>query len=280
MEETGVVVDIRPRHGRGPAFIKLASGIELSTFNPEVVKTASFSLNKTVTVTYEEKVNPKDEKKPYRNLLTIVPKDAPESQEALESPSNLQVIPQRVQAELVPKQAQPAWNGIQQLEQSFALAIRQRELLEDFIRSRFKEGTHYSDGKLFRSDKPALLQPGAQLILYAHGYAADFEVLSGLPASPESSERKFTLVCKAFIKNRAGDVVGTAMGSADSHIWSGTQAKHVPRGADADKTYNTTLKISQKRALVAACRLTTAASEFFAEDLLDEVGTETTRNNR
>ena len=277
MEQVGTVKDVRPRRGRGPGVVVLDSGgteVEASTFDPALLKTAALLMRRTVKFETQEKAS-KDGQRTFINLQTleeIAPQDRPEAPGSI---VEVEGIPtQQGGGELAipgPQILVPAQTSIEQLEQSFALAVRQRELLEDFVKKRMKEGVHYMSGKVFGSEKPVLLQPGAQLILYCHGYTIDFEIIQGPPEGSLDYDEDYTIVTKAVIRNASGRVVGSAIGSAGSRIWSGRQGKLVPRAADPEKTMNTALKISQKRALVSACNNSTASSEFFQIDI-DEPG--------
>ena len=275
-EAHSTIVNMRPRRGKGPGVIMFADGTEVSTFDSEMIRLAASHLQKEVTYSWIDKTS-KDGSKVYRNLVTLSG-PALESPEASTTPpgevqdapgstnAGLAIPDQRVEAKVLSVGRVEPLSAIFRLEQGFALAVRQRELLENFIKRRFKVDVHFMDGKVFGSAKPVLLQPGAQLILYCHGLSVEFDVTQPPPAAPSDSTPYFVTV-KALIKNQEGRIVGTAIGSAGSHIWSGRQARHVLRAPDSEKAMNTALKIAQKRALVSACNNGTASSEFFTVDL-------------
>ena len=274
-EQQGIVKVVSGRRGRGPGMISVLMAEEetplnLTSFDSALLKQAAFLINKEVKVSWEEKQS-KDGTRTFLNLQTL---QGTGSQDRSEAPGSI------VEAEVIPPQRETGQtlvpvvrpvvqtlSPIQQLEQSFALAVRQRELLEDFVKKRMKKDVHYMDGKIFGSAKPVLLQPGAQLILYCHGYAIDFEVLVGPPPPPIGLEEEYTIVVKAIALSSAGRQVGAAVGSAGSLIWSGRQNRLVARAADPEKALNTTYKMAQKRALVSLCNNATASSEFFTVDL-------------
>lgn len=277
-EITGTIAGTSPKRGRGPGGIKVtdADGVlwELTTFDPALIRDAAEGPGRTGKFSYEEKPNPKDEAKPYRNL-TLMALDAPvASQEApgstiVEGEATQVLAPVSLPVGPPLRRLEPQ-SAMTRLEEGFALAVRQRELLEHFIRSRFKEGEHYFDGSMFGSKKRVLAQPGAQLILFAHGYVVDFEP-SGVMTAPESVKTSYTIVVKATIRNGSGIVVGSGLGSCTSLIYSSRAGGYTGRAVDPDKTHNSTLKMAKKRALVDGCLNATAASEFFTQDI-DEGG--------
>jgi len=157
---------------------------------------------------------------------------------------------------------------IQILEEGFSLAVKQRELLEEWIKSRLKAGIHYF--YLKEQDKPVLAQPGAQLIILAHGFKPEFEIVSQPEKPSIVRNNEFYIIsvkCKLYLNE---DFKGTGLGSASSLIYSKKKNALIPRQSDADKTHNATLKIAMKRALVAATLNATAAGEFFTQDLEEE----------
>ena len=255
MESIEVIKEVIGRRGRGPGRIVFQSGLDLSSFDGDQVRQAAQSVGKEANVKWEEKPS-KDGTKTYKNLITMEIKNGAEpvkSEELILVPTTGSVLA-------------PTDGTIEELEKRFAYAVRQRELLEEFVQKRMRKNIHFMDGKVFGSDKPVLLQPGAQLILYCHGLALDFQVLS-LPIQDQKPDGEFTVVIKAEVKNAQGRIVGSAIGSASSHIWSNRQARYVLRAVDPDKAANSTMKMAQKRALVSACNNATASSEFFAIDI-------------
>ena len=274
---TSVIVGTGPRRGRGPGSVKFEDGVEATTFDSPLVRLASASIGKEATYEIKEKENVKNPDKPFVNLVSLAIKESEAPQDApvrAEEPLQGQVIdeemPQLPKRGIVPLRALQGYDDpIRALEQGFALAIRQRELLEDFVKKRFKEKTHYVNGSLFgqgKNSKDVLLQPGAQLILYAHGYSAIPEIIAGPLEAPKDPQTSYTITTRVDVFNNAGVKVGSCIGSASSLIWSGRYSAFVPRAVDSDKTMNTTMKMSQKRAMVGACIQSTAASEMFTQD--------------
>jgi len=265
-EAQSIIKSAVGRRGRGPGSILFEDGNSVSSFDPNLLRLAQANIGSPATYTYEEKPSTKEEGRIYKNLvsLSIVEKDGP----------NKGVIVIEEKAEAIVVQSRPGLPGynirgvdvasltpLEQLKQNFELAIAQRELLENFIKSKFVEGVHFTDGKMFGSKKPVLLQPGAQLIFLAHGYSWNPEIINGPNEAPKIYNENYTITIKCEVKDRYGRSVGSALGSASSLIYSRERGL-VPRAVDPDKTFNTTIKIAVKRAMVSACRDVTAAGEF------------------
>lgn len=159
------------------------------------------------------------------------------------------------------------------------------------VTSLLKEGTDY--GKIPGTDKPVLLKPGAERMNLAFGCVANYEVVEQeidhsrhnnyvkskkVWRNAHQGDRVFTLetqagestglyryVVRCRIVNRAtGEIVGEGVGSAST-----METKYVDRPQDLE---NTVLKMSQKRALVAASLNAYALSDRFTQDLEDGVG--------
>lgn len=281
---------MQPKRGRGPGVIYLKTDdgetLELTTFDPSVLRDASENSGAQGAFSYIEKPNEKNPEKPYKNLLSmklqaaVITDPSPEGSAGdssdVDSEGATEVLPavlRPINGALRPVQQvlrpTSALTPLQQLEQGFELAVRQRELLAEFIRSRFKENEHYFDGAMFgaKNGKRVLAQPGAQLILVAHGYFVDFDIAAGPMAAPSSLKESYTIVIKAKVFNKFGEQIGSGLGSCSALIWSSREGGYRGRAVDPDKTHNSTLKIAKKRALVDACLNTTAASEFFTQDL-------------
>lgn len=280
IELTGIIQGTAPRRGKGPGIIKVTNPstgevLELSTFDGNLVRLVAGNHGKPVVVTYDEKPSKKDPTIIYKNLVDLTIQGAQEGpQEGLgdtiEAETGIPVPPDsQVPAKRAPARVLDI-SPMSELEQGFALAIRQRELLKSYVQSQFKEGTHYFNGKLFgqgANAKDVLAQPGAQLILYAHGLRSIPKIISGPMEAPKDPYQPYTIVIECEIFNKHEEKVGSGLGSASSLIWSGKYQSYVPRAVDSDKTHNTTVKMAVKRAMVAAAIQTTAASEFFSQDI-------------
>lgn len=257
----------------------LEEPIELTTFDPQTLRLAAENLKAKAKATWVEKES-KDGTKTYKNLTGIdiiasaeivEPGANADRTEALGSDSSAALEVSRPFQEramqVVPTHLQKS--ELETLEESFKLAVRQRELLEEFVRARFKENVHYYPGEMFGGKKKVLSQEGAQLIKTATGLRVIPKILSGPMTAPKDITEQYTIVTESEVFNRYGEKIGGALGSASSHIWSGRAMKYVPRASDPDHTHNVVLKLSTKRSFVAAIRANTAASEFTEdEDIL------------
>jgi hypothetical protein len=175
-----------------------------------------------------------------------------------------------VESEAVPSQAvavRPSDSGlmtISAMEQSFALAVRQRELLSDYIKRQLVPGKHFYQ----RGDqKPSLSKEGAEIILLPHNLAPDYELVSGPDTPPENDQPyQITVKCTLRRKGDPGSFVGSGMGSAGSQHMK-RDGKYVARQPDKFLCHNATLKMAQKSAMISATINSTAASEFFTQDM-------------
>lgn len=180
---------------------------------------------------------------------------------------------QAIEAEIIAPQAlavRPAsiLPTVQDLEQQFTLAVRQRELLSEYIKKQLVPGKHfYQRG----TQKPSLAKEGAEIILLPHNLAPDYEQTGG-PDSPPPDGKPYQITVKCILR-RKGDptsFVGSGIGSAGSEKQT-KDGKYQPRQGDKYLCHNATLKMAQKSAMIAATINSTAASEFFTQDM-DEPG--------
>lgn len=157
---------------------------------------------------------------------------------------------------------------VQDLEQQFELAVRQRELLSQYIKKQLVPGKHfYQRG----TQKPSLAKEGAEIILLPHNLAPDYEQIGG-PDSPPADGRPYQITVKCVLR-RKGDpssFVGSGIGSAGSEKQK-KDGTYIHRQEDKYLCHNATLKMAQKSAMIAATINSTAASEFFTQDM-DEPG--------
>jgi hypothetical protein len=156
-------------------------------------------------------------------------------------------------------------SDIAEMERSFALAIRQRDLLGDYITSRMVAGKHtYKVG----NDKPSLTKEGAELICLPHNLVPDYAILSG-PNEPPADNAAYQITVKCSLLHKGdGRFGGSAIGSASSYQTTRDGAFQ-PRQRDPGLCHNATLKMAEKSAYIAATLNATAASEFFTQDLED-----------
>lgn len=154
--------------------------------------------------------------------------------------------------------------SIEQLEGSFALAVRQRELLEGYIKDRLHPGKHFY--KMSGDQKPSLTKEGAELICLPHRLRPKYEIISG-PEQPPDDWKPYQVTVKCALIERGQDS-GEGIGSASSHVTKRTGERQ-PRQKDIGLCHNATLKMAQKSAYIAATLNATAASEFFTQDMED-----------
>jgi hypothetical protein len=162
---------------------------------------------------------------------------------------------------VVPQSGLPT---VSDLEQQFALAVRQRELLSDYIKKQLKPGKHFYE---IQGSKPSLTKEGAEIILLPHNLAPDYELISG-PSEPPENAKPYQITVKCTLR-RKGDpasFVGSGIGSAGSEKRN-RDGKYLPRQQDKYLCHNATLKMAEKSAMIAATMNSTAASEFFTQDL-------------
>ncbi len=181
---------------------------------------------------------------------------------------------QPIEAEVVPNHALavrkeaalPA--SISELEQNFALAVRQRELLADYIKKQLIPGKHFYEVR--GQDKKSLTKEGAEIILLPHSLAPDYEMVSGPEQPPEGDQSyQITVKCTLRKKGDPNSFVGSGIGSASSHrgYWNNNKWEYKLRQNDRGLCYNATVKMAQKSAMIAATINSTAASEFFTQDM-------------
>lgn len=175
-----------------------------------------------------------------------------------------------IEAEIVPNtqalmvRAASGLPTVQDLEQQFALAVRQRELLSEYIKKQLVPGKHfYQRG----TQKPSLAKEGAEIILLPHNLAPDYEQTGG-PEAPPADGKPYQITVKCILR-RKGDpesFVGSGIGSAGSEKQL-KDGSYQPRQNDKYLCHNATLKMAQKSAMIAATINSTAASEFFTQDM-------------
>lgn len=157
--------------------------------------------------------------------------------------------------------------AIKELETRFALAVRQRALLEDYIKTHLQPDKHF-----YRmggdNQKPSLTKEGAELICLPHNLKPRYELLKG-PDAPPVDDAPYQLTIKATLYRPGGYDEGEGIGSASSYITK-KDGSFSRRQKDPGLAYNATLKMAQKSAYIAATLNSTAASEFFTQDMEDD----------
>ncbi len=160
--------------------------------------------------------------------------------------------------------------AIKDMDTRFAVAVRQRELLENYIRERLKPDKHFYkiEGKEGNEKvKPSLTKEGAELICLPHALKAHYNWQSG-PEQPPLDDSPYQITVKCEME-RTGTFEGEGLGSASSMITKKT-GERIQRQRDPGLRHNATLKMACKSAYIAATLNSTAASEFFTQDLEDD----------
>jgi hypothetical protein len=164
-----------------------------------------------------------------------------------------------------------AGQAMQELENRFALAVRQRELLAGYIKGQLKPDKHFYTVGDDPERKPSLTKEGAEIICLAHGLKPHYEIVSGPDKPPmDNSPYQLTVLCRLESNGRFG---GEGIGSASSYLTT-RLGEYKTRQKDPGLCYNATLKMGQKSAYISATLNATAASEFFTQDLEDGAETE------
>lgn len=186
--------------------------------------------------------------------------------------------------------------------------IHQLSLVQEVMGAVMKDGEHY--GKIPGcGDKPALLQPGAQVLAFTFRLAPSFDIeTKDMP----NLHREYVVRC-SLASIQTGQMVGMGIGScstmeskyryrnvsdfevtgdpipADSKerkkeyrkqgfgmkkvdgVWEWVKFKDSEKVENPDiaDTYNTVLKMATKRAFVHAVLNATAASDMFTQDIED-----------
>lgn len=154
---------------------------------------------------------------------------------------------------------------LQELEESFAIAVRQRELLEAYIKERLTPGKHFY--KMSGDQKNSLTKEGAELICLPHGYKPAYHVDAG-PDQPPVDDTPYQITVRCTLM-KGERFEGEGIGSASSHITKKT-GERIVRQRDPGLRHNATLKMAEKSAYIAATLNATAASEFFTQDMEDD----------
>ena len=154
-----------------------------------------------------------------------------------------------------------------EIEIQFALAVRQRELLEKYIKERLKPEKHYYTVGDDPGRKPSLTKEGAELICLPHALKGHYHWLFG-PENPPLDDTPYQITVKCELEVN-GKFAGDGIGSASSHITT-KSGEHKPRQKDPGLRHNATVKMACKSAYIAATLNATAASEFYTQDLEDD----------
>lgn len=161
-------------------------------------------------------------------------------------------------------------DSIADMEARFLQAGRQRELIADYIKKRLDPDKHTY--KVPGSNKPSLNKEGAEIVAMPFGLKARYDQTGGPSEPPDDANRPYQITVKCQLFNARGDA-GEGLGSASSFITK-RDGTHKARQNDPGLCHNATLKMAQKSAYISAVLSSTAASEFFTQDMEDAVGSE------
>jgi len=157
--------------------------------------------------------------------------------------------------------------AIYELETRFAMAVRQRGLLENYIKERLHPDKHFYTVGDEPGRKPSLTKEGAELICLPHNLKGHYEWMSG-PESPPMDDSPYQITMKCILENY-GKFEGEGIGSASSMV-TRKDGTRVQRQKDPGLRHNAAIKMACKSAYIAATLNSTAASEFFTQDLEDD----------
>lgn len=173
-------------------------------------------------------------------------------------------------------------------EQAVALAVRKRDILQAVKAAVLKAGVHY--GRIPGVDRDTLLKPGAEALASAFGLAKADERIDVIDCGNGHREYRATV----SLADSHGRIIAVASGSCSTleskyrYRWVGqnqlpstVDPSTLPQRAgrygpmyrldntDPADQYNTCLKMSSKRAFVAAVITATGGSDTFTQDVED-----------
>ncbi len=165
--------------------------------------------------------------------------------------------------------------ALYELETRFAMAVRQRELLETYIKERLKPDKHFYTVGDESGRKPSLTKEGAELICLPHALKGHYLWMSG-PDNPPLDDTPYQITMKCELES-TDKFAGEGVGSASSYITT-RAGEYKARQKDPGLCHNATVKMACKSAYIAATLNSTAASEFFTQDLEDDQTGETAKS--
>lgn len=136
--------------------------------------------------------------------------------------------------------------------------VNQVQLIQQLMKTVLRDGEHY--GRIPGcGPKPTLLKAGAEKLCLMFRLAAEFQEVSGCIEKDEFISYKIKCT---LIHTPTGKVAGTGLGICNSR-----ETKYLKPAPYSIQ--NTIYKMACKRALVAAVLVSTAASDFFTQDIED-----------
>ena len=138
-------------------------------------------------------------------------------------------------------------------------AVQRSKMLEEMVGRVLEEGKDYD--RIPNTDKPTLLQPGAQQLCFVFGFSPKFSSQETAELQADPPFLSYQVTC-TLIGRETGEVIAEGVGCANSR-----ERKYESRSAF--DMANTLLKMAKKRALVDATLNATAASRLFTQDMED-----------
>ena len=180
-------------------------------------------------------------------------------------------------------------------------ALENAKRIAQLLKEKMVEGVHYASNLFPSQQKPTLLDPGSQLIMYAFSVYPDHQILEHT-VYREAGEEVIRYVVKCELKLKGFNIkVAEGMGSASSdevkykYRWlpeeelaevygfTSEELERLPKREVAGKTLrrvrnpevldldNTILKIAAKRAEIDACLQLPGVGEAFTQDIGERV---------
>ena len=155
--------------------------------------------------------------------------------------------------------------------------LAQKHIMKDLMSKVLKKGEHYG---LIPGcgDKPALFKSGAEVVGLTFGIHPEFTVKM---TDLKDGHREYEVSCHMFRnsdKMELGGGVGMCSTMEKKYRYrtvkrlnkqTGKEEKVTIENPNIEDVYNTVLKMAKKRAFVDAILTSTAASDFFSQDLED-----------
>lgn len=149
------------------------------------------------------------------------------------------------------------------------MILAQREMVKQAAAEYLDEGPDFGTIKGC-GDRKVLFKAGAEKLSFIFGLVPEIHT-EVIPL--ENGHREYISTCTIY--NRAGERIVTNSGSATTlekkYRYRWDKNRQQVENPDIADTYNTVLKMAEKRALVAAVLVATNASAMFTQDLEDSI---------
>ena len=152
---------------------------------------------------------------------------------------------------------------------------QQLELIKSFIKNQLKEGIENDYAVIPSTKKKSLLKAGAEKLLNLFQLGVQVQKTDQI-FDRDGNFALFIYKAKVYRKSTQ-EIIAECEGSANSQekkykerrVWRGNQ-QHLEETPVTD-ILNTLMKMAQKRAIVGATIIATGASDFFTQDLDDDI---------